>query len=73
MEVVFGVLREAKLYATRLKCQFLRRRLEYLAVNGHQRMIKCAIPSKIPAIIDLRPPTCKREVRSFLALTSYYK
>lgn len=61
--VVLVVLGESELYANRTKCQFLRRRIEYLGhiIFGEGVEVD---PNKIWAVLEWPTPMCIKEVQS---------
>uniref|UniRef100_A0A7N2MWN1 RNA-directed DNA polymerase n=1 Tax=Quercus lobata TaxID=97700 RepID=A0A7N2MWN1_QUELO len=72
LRIVFQILREKKLYAKFKKCEFW---LDQVVFLGHV-ISKAGIsvdPSKVEAVVDWARPTNVSEIRSFLALTGYYR
>lgn len=72
VEVVFGLLREAKLKVSAEKCQVAQARIRYLGhvVGGGTHGPD---PEKLAAIKDLAPPTTKKQLRSLLGMCGYYR
>jgi hypothetical protein len=71
LKLVLQVLREHKLYANFIKCDFFQRQVHYL---GHVISEKgvAVDPDKIKAIIDWHTPMDVTEIRSFMGLAGYY-
>jgi len=69
---VFRRLRRANLKVNPKKCAFFRRRLVYLghviSAEGVQ-----TDPEKVTAITNLNSPTCLKELRQWLGMTSWYR
>ena len=72
LQEVFDRLREHGLKLKLKKCSFLKLETNYLGFLINDRGIK-PDPLKVEAIKSLPAPTCVREVRSFIGMTSYYR
>ena len=72
LQQVFDRLREHGLKLKLKKCSFLRSETTYLGFIISSEGIK-PDPQKVEAIKSLPPPTCVREVRSFIGMGSYYR
>ncbi|WMV40958.1 hypothetical protein MTR67_034343 [Solanum verrucosum] len=72
MRIVLGILKEKKLYAKFLKCEFW---LSSIAFLGHVVSKEGIMvdPKKIEVVRDWVKPTSVTEIRSFLRLASYYR
>ncbi|GJX04927.1 putative nucleotidyltransferase, ribonuclease H [Tanacetum coccineum] len=72
LRIVLEILRQKKLYAKFLKCEFWLQRVAFL---GHIVSVDGIImdPSKVEAITKWPRPTTVTEVRSFLGLAGYYR
>ncbi|XP_047482831.1 uncharacterized protein LOC125034845 [Penaeus chinensis] len=72
LQRVLGILQEANLTARPIKCEIGKRNLEYL---GHVIGEGCIKPTKekVSAILNAPAPTTKKEVRSFMGLSGYYR
>jgi len=72
LQKVLGILRETNLTARPVKCEIGKRSLEYLGHmigEGHIKPTK----EKVSAILNAPAPTTKKEVRSFMGLSGYYR
>lgn len=72
LKEVFRLLRDAGLRINWEKCQFLQPYVEYLGHVVGQGEIR-VIPKKVEAVLNLPPPTRRKEVRSFLGLVNWYR
>jgi hypothetical protein len=72
LRMVFGILRQHKLYAKLSKCQFGSSEVEFLGHVIGAEGIK-PMQDKVAAITEWEAPTSVTEVRSFLGLTGYYR
>ena len=72
LEKVFHQLKEAGLTAKPKKCQFWMRRCSYLGhvVGGGEVRVE---NKKVEAVQQISQPETKKEVRTFLGLTGYYR
>lgn len=70
MNKVFQRLREKHLTINRRKCEFLKSELIYM---GHKLSAEGVAPDKrkIQTIVDLKPPSNVKEMRSFLGMVTY--
>ena len=69
---LFMRLREADLKLKEVKCNFLRKHIQYL---GHIVLGKgiTPMPEKLECIKDMPPPKTTKEVKQFLGLIGYYR
>ena len=69
---LFMKLREADLKLKEVKCNFLKKRIQYL---GHIVSGKgiTPMPEKLACIKDMPPPKTSKEVKQFLGLIGYYR
>lgn len=72
LELVFQRLRQFKLVANREKCQFLRQNIKFLGHLITSDGIQTD-PSKVSAILDMKPPINVTQVRTFLQTCSWYR
>ena len=72
LEVVLERLRKAKLKLKRSKCSFFQEKINYL---GHIVSKDGVLPDqdKVKTIRELKPPTCVRDVRSFVGMSNFYR
>ena len=69
---VLEKLREHKLYAKISKCEFGKRKVEFLGDFVSEEGIAMD-PDKVKAIVDWKPPTNLIDLRSFMGLANYYR
>ena len=69
---VFERIRAAKLKIKPPKCSFAKTGIHYLGHVITPEGVRCD-PSTVKKVMDFTRPTSKKEVRSFLGLTSYYR
>ena len=71
LETVFQRLQDKGLKVNAKKCSWVQDQLEYLGYiitrDGIQPILK-----KVEAILKLKPPTTKKELRSFIGMVNYY-
>ena len=72
LDVIFGRLRKHDLRLKLKKCNFLEFETNYLGFIIGREGIQ-PDPKKVEAIRSLPVPTCVREVRSFIGMSSYYR
>ena len=72
MNQVLDILDRANLTVKKTKCQFVKRDLQFLGHTLSQGKINPQ-QAKIKAVTDFVKPTTKKELRSFLGLTSFYR
>ena len=72
LKIVLQTLREKKLYAKLNKCDFWLKEVSFLCHIVSTEGIKVD-PTKIKAVVNLKPPRNVTEVRSFLGLAGYYR
>jgi hypothetical protein len=72
LDVVLQRLREHRLYAKLSKCDFWLKEIKFL---GHTiSQVGIAVdPDKVQEVMNWKPPTTIRQVRSFLGLAGYYR
>ena len=69
---VFDKIRAAKLKIKPPKCAFAKPGIHYLGFIITPKGVECD-PETTAKVAAFEPPRCRREVRSFLGLTSYYR
>jgi hypothetical protein len=69
---VFERLRLFNLTANREKCVFARDRVTYLGHVVSSRGIE-ADPTKVQAVLEMKPPTNLKELRTFLQACSWFR
>ena len=72
LDTIFDRLRKHALKLKLKKCNFLESETNYLGFIIGKDGIK-PDPKKVEAIRSLPIPTCVREVRSFIGMSSYYR
>lgn len=72
METVFETLQKANMKVQSNKCEFLKREVQYLGFIISTEGIKTN-PSKVEAILAIRPPNTVKELRSFLGMSGFYR
>ncbi len=72
LDSIFGRLREHDLRLKLKKCSFLQTETSYLGFIIDENGIM-PDPKKVEAIRSLPAPTCVKEVRSFIGMSSYYR
>ena len=72
LRALFMKLREADLKLKEVKCNFLKKHIQYL---GHivSRKGITPMPEKLACIKDMPPPKTAKEVKQFLGLIGYYQ
>jgi hypothetical protein len=72
LHVVLQHLREHRLYAKLSKCDFWLKEIKFL---GHTiSQVGIAVdPNKVQEVMNWKPPTTVRQIRSFLGLAGYYR
>ena len=72
LRALFMKLREADLKLKEVKCNFLKKHIQYL---GHIILGKgiTPMPEKLACIKDMPPPKTAKEVKQFLGLIGYYR
>ena len=72
LRTLFMRLREANLKLKEVKCNFLKKHIQYL---GHIILGKglTPVPEKLACIKDMPPPKTAKEVKQFLGLIGYYR
>lgn len=66
------LLRDAGLTVNVAKCKFFMREVKYLGYIIGEGVLK-PDPSKVSAILDMRPPKTVRELRRFLVIVGWYR
>jgi len=69
---VFERLKNHNLKLKLKKCTFMKSQIEYLGFTISDKGIG-PIPSKVESIKNMDTPKCKREVRAFVGLASFYR
>ena len=72
LHVVLQRLREHHLYAKLSKCDFWLKEIKFLGHTISQDGI-AVDPDKVQEVMNWRPPTTVRQIRSFLGLAGYYR
>jgi hypothetical protein len=65
-------LREHRLYAKLSKCDFWLKEIKFLGHTISQAGI-AVDPDKVQEVMNWKPPTTFRQIRSFLGLAGYYR
>jgi hypothetical protein len=72
LHIVLQRLRDHRLNAKLCKCEFLLREIKFLGHTISQDRISVD-PEKVQEVMDWKPPTTVRQIRSFLGLAGYYR
>jgi hypothetical protein len=72
LHIVLQQLRDHRLYAKLSKCEFWLREIKFLGHTISQNGISVD-PEKVQEVMDWKPPTTVRQIRSFLGLAGYYR
>jgi hypothetical protein len=72
LHIVLQRLRDHRLYAKLSKCDFWLREIKFLGHNISQDGISIDL-EKVQEVMDWKPPTAVRQIRSFLGLARYYR
>jgi hypothetical protein len=72
LHVVLQRLREHHLYAKLSKCDFWLKEIKFLGHTISQAGI-AVDPDKVQEVMNWKPPTTVRQIRSFLGLADYYR
>jgi hypothetical protein len=72
LHVVLQRLREHHLYAKLSKCDFWLKEIKFLGHTISQAGIAVG-PEKVQEVMNWKPPTTVRQIRSFLGLAGYYR
>jgi hypothetical protein len=72
LHVVLQRLREHHLYAKLSKCDFWLKEIKFLGHTISQEGI-AVDPDKVQEVMNWKPPTTVRQIRSFLGLAGYYR
>jgi hypothetical protein len=72
LHVVLQRLREHRLYAKLSKCDFWLKEIKFLGHTISQAGI-AVDPNKVQEVMNWKPPTTVRQIRSFLGLAGYYR
>jgi hypothetical protein len=72
LHVVLQRLREHRLYAKLSKCDFWLKEIKFLGHTISQAGI-AVDPDKVQEVMNWKPPTNVRQIRSFLGLAGYYR
>jgi hypothetical protein len=65
-------LRDHRLYAKLSKCEFWLKEIKFLGHTISQDGISVD-PEKVQEVMDWKPPTTVKQIRSFLGLAEYYR
>ncbi|XP_016199423.1 uncharacterized protein LOC107640416 [Arachis ipaensis] len=72
LRIVLQILKECKLYAKLLKCEFWKEDVKFLGHMVSKGGVAMDL-SKVEAVMEWERPTSVTEVRSFLGLARYYR
>jgi hypothetical protein len=72
LHIVLQRLRDHQLYAKLSKCEFWLREINFLGHTISQEGISVD-PEKVQEVMNWKPPTTVRQIRSFLGLAGYYR
>jgi hypothetical protein len=72
LHTVLQRLRDHQLYAKLSKCDFWLREIKFLGHTISQDRVSVD-PDKVQEVMDWKPPTTVRQIRSFLGLAGYYR
>jgi hypothetical protein len=72
LHIVLQRLRDHRLYAKLSKCDFWLREIKFLGHTISQDGISVD-PEKVQEVMNWKPPTTVRQIRSFLGLAGYYR
>jgi hypothetical protein len=72
LHTVLQRLRDHQLYAKLSKCEFWLKEIKFLGHTISQDGISVD-PEKVQEVMDWKPPTTVRQIRSFLGLAGYYR
>jgi hypothetical protein len=72
LHTVLQRLRDHQLYAKLFKCEFWLKEIKFLGHTISQDGISVD-PEKVQEVMDWKPPTTVRQIRSFLRLAGYYR
>jgi hypothetical protein len=72
LHIVLQRLREHHLYAKLSKCDFWLKEIKFLGHTISQASI-AVDPDKVQEVMNWKPPTIVRQIRSFLGLAGYYR
>ena len=72
IQLVFDRLRQHQLKLRISKCKFMQEDTQYLGFIINRQDIMTD-PDKVQVIKNMNPPSCVREVRSFIGMCSYYR
>jgi hypothetical protein len=72
LHIVLQRLRDHRLYAKLSKCEFWLREIKFLGHTMSQNGVSVD-PEKLQEVMNWKPPTTVRQIRSFLGLAGYYR
>jgi hypothetical protein len=72
LHIVPQRLRDHRLYAKLSKCNFWLKEIKFLGHTISQDWVSVD-PEKVQEVMDWKPPTTVRQIRSFLGLAGYYR
>jgi hypothetical protein len=72
LHIVLQRLRDHRLYAKLSKCELWLKEIKFLGHTISQEGISVD-PEKVQEVMDWKPPTTVRQIRSFLGLAGYYR
>jgi hypothetical protein len=73
LEQVLNRLSEAGLKINAVKSFFGRTNLEYLGYNISREGIRPSAQKKVDAILQIKPPTTRKQLRRFIGMVNYYR
>jgi hypothetical protein len=71
LHIVLQRLQDHRLYAKLSKCEFWLKQIKFLGHTISQEGI-AVDPDKVQEVVEWKPPTMVRQLRSFLGLAGYY-
>jgi hypothetical protein len=72
LHIVLQRLQDHRLYAKLSKCEFWLKQIKFLGHTISQEGI-AVDPDKVQEVVEWKPPTMVRQIRSFLGLAGYYR
>jgi hypothetical protein len=72
LHIILQRLRDHRLYAKLSKCDFWLKEIKFLGHTISQDGVSVD-PEKVQEVMDWKPPTTVRQIRSFLGLVGYYR
>jgi hypothetical protein len=72
LHIVLQRLQDHRLYDKLTKCDFWLKEIKFLGHTISQERI-AVDPDKVQEVMDWKPPTTVRQIRSFLGMARYYR